>query len=357
MSDHDISSCPICGEQLPENVLEPEMHDGTYQLKFNCSVCGKFAMPGRIYNFIEGISVANENNFTYNKAALKSSLFYYLRVIRKHPQNNSFVYFTLDKVKYDNALGIYYEKIDALYDLYPNRIDLRIKKVMQILHRDIAKLGDRCYSLDVGMSHRKKALRYVMADDDLTTRQVDATWKYLYDKHYVEGQQSEFTFTSDGWDELIEIPIAPIQVLPKNPLFSANTSDSSKTVFIAMDFKHKNESTEMGECRAAIKEAIEKSNYEPIIIDEIEHNNYIPKEIFNKIESAKFMVADLTFQNCGVYYEAGIAKGLGKDVIFTCNSWDFKNIHFDTKQINTIKWKTKDDLLEKLYNRIIETIE
>lgn len=64
----------------------------------------------------------------------------------------------------------------------------------------------------------------------------------------------------------------------------------------------------------------------------------------------------MTLQNNGAYYEAGIAKGLGKEVVFTCNEKDFEYIHFDTKQINTIKWSDKNKFIADLYNRIKFTI-
>ena len=64
------------------------------------------------------------------------------------------------------------------------------------------------------------------------------------------------------------------------------------------------------------------------------------------------MVADMTGHRPSVYYEAGHAHGLGKDVLFTCRENDFKKLHFDIRQHNCIKWETADDLREKLETRI-----
>lgn len=120
-----------------------------------------------------------------------------------------------------------------------------------------------------------------------------------------------------------------------------------KTVFIAMGF-----SDELISARETIMRAIEDKGYKAIIIDEKEHNEQIVPQIYDEIYKAEFTIADLTLHRNGVYYEAGYAKGLGKEVIFTCREDDFENSHFDVKQINTIKWKNVGELEKKLSKRI-----
>jgi len=41
-----------------------------------------------------------------------------------------------------------------------------------------------------------------------------------------------------------------------------------------------------------------------------------------------------------VYWEAGIAEGLGKPVIYTCEkeAWKEKGTHFDTSHYHTVIW-------------------
>jgi len=39
-----------------------------------------------------------------------------------------------------------------------------------------------------------------------------------------------------------------------------------------------------------------------------------------EIRSAKFLVADLTDENRGAYWEAGFGEGLGKKVYYTCEA-------------------------------------
>lgn len=120
-----------------------------------------------------------------------------------------------------------------------------------------------------------------------------------------------------------------------------------KTVFIAMSF-----ASEMDKAREAIMRTIEDKGYKAIVIDEKEHNEQIVPQIFEEINKAEFVIADLTGHRNGVYYEAGFAKGLNKQVIFTCRADDFGNSHFDVKQINTIMWDDVWELKKKLRKRI-----
>ncbi len=94
----------------------------------------------------------------------------------------------------------------------------------------------------------------------------------------------------------------------------------------------------------------------PIRIDRKEHNNQITDEIMAEIRDAEFVIADFSGNRGGVYYEAGFARGLGRQVIHCCRDLDFDDRHFDTKLINHIKWSDAADLRQKLANRIKATI-
>ena len=64
-----------------------------------------------------------------------------------------------------------------------------------------------------------------------------------------------------------------------------------------------------------------------------------------KIRDAKFVIADLTHDNRGAYWEAGYAEGLGKPVIYICETtkFDEKKTHFDTNHCTTVPWSRNDD--------------
>ena len=126
--------------------------------------------------------------------------------------------------------------------------------------------------------------------------------------------------------------------------------------FIAMSFDK-----EVEYIQDIFKQAIRVAGYEPQIIKDKEHNNYIMPEIFYEIEKSKFVVVDITKQNYGAYYEAGYAQALGKEVIVCCKKEVFDNPdtkpHFDIAQKSMILWKDEQDLLNRLVRRIEATVK
>lgn len=87
---------------------------------------------------------------------------------------------------------------------------------------------------------------------------------------------------------------------------------------------------------------------------EAHHNNNITFEIIAQIKKSKFLIADYTYNSPNVYWEAGFAHGLGKEVIPCCKDEEShkENIRFDVKQFNFIYYKDANDLAKQLKDRI-----
>lgn len=106
-----------------------------------------------------------------------------------------------------------------------------------------------------------------------------------------------------------------------------------------------------------------KAGYEPVLIDEVTHNQQIVPEMFRKIRKSRFLVIDISVPNTGAYYEAGYAYGLGKEVIFCCNRQSFnsedRNMrpHFDISQKQMIVWNNEENLTEQLTQWIVSLFE
>jgi len=58
--------------------------------------------------------------------------------------------------------------------------------------------------------------------------------------------------------------------------------------------------------------------------------------IEDEIRRCRFLIADLSDNNAGAYWEAGFAEGLGKPVIYICAQ--NRQTHFDTNHRHTISW-------------------
>ncbi len=134
-----------------------------------------------------------------------------------------------------------------------------------------------------------------------------------------------------------------------------NSFPNTRNVFVAMQFEWPGDlELERAKVLTAIQRACKRSGYEADIVKQ-GHTGQITDEIINGIKNARFVVADLTFNNRGVYFESGFARGLERPVFHVIKK-DFidgkdeegKKLHFDIRQINYREWSDVDDLEKKL---------
>lgn len=172
---------------------------------------------------------------------------------------------------------------------------------------------------------------------EVENRQLEFIFQYLTNNGYTSKFNNSLQLTPKAWERIYELQ---------------KTQALNKNVFIAMKF-----GLETEELRKKIKESIQEAGYEPVIMDEVEHNHQIVPEMLYQIRNSKFVIAELSHHNNGAYYEAGYALGLGKEVIHICKESELKNgLHFDVAQVNTIVYETIDDLPDKIVKRIKATI-
>jgi hypothetical protein len=67
----------------------------------------------------------------------------------------------------------------------------------------------------------------------------------------------------------------------------------------------------------------------------------------DEIRRCRLLLADLSDDNAGAYWEAGFAEGLGKPIIYLCSEKDkltglLKATHFDTSHRHTVYWNLMD---------------
>jgi hypothetical protein len=108
----------------------------------------------------------------------------------------------------------------------------------------------------------------------------------------------------------------------------------------------------------AIGPAVSAAGWKPIRVDFTNYNGDVVDEVLARIRRSRFLIADLTAHRGGVYFEAGFAFGLGRDVIFTCRKDAIKDLHFDLRNYNFIAWTADalDAFGDRLRNRIEATI-
>ncbi|HEY0406343.1 MAG TPA: hypothetical protein VGC89_11490 [Pyrinomonadaceae bacterium] len=87
----------------------------------------------------------------------------------------------------------------------------------------------------------------------------------------------------------------------------------------------------------AIKTAVEDANLKCIRADEIEGTFVIHKQMIDRIDRAKVIIADLTGQNANVFYEMGVAHALGNNVILLAQS--LQDVPFDLRVCKIINYR------------------
>ena len=323
------NKCPVCG--MDAEIQAAQSHFGEW---VKCKKCGVFLIEDNLINKLT--------------LKTKACIYYYLSHNRQidniHEQKAIYPHFHNMNWE-DGQLKdriIISEK--ALLNLYPQSLQQKTDMILLNLADKIKYIGN----VFTTYSSEEDKLLYPLffiddsfGQDSLYT-QFKETLNLLQELNYVKhvgdlsSNKNTYTLTSKGWERVEKLQ-SENKDLPQ--------------CFIAMCFN-----SVMKEARTSIVNAITDCGYIPVIIDIKEHNNQIVPEIFYEIKRSKFIVADLSKHRNGVYYEAGFAEALEKQVILTCKKDDFEQRHFDVAQKNTIVWENESDLYTRLLNRIESTV-
>lgn len=328
MSNQQNLNCFICNTKVIAY-----RHATTSRTEFDCNHCGRYYLSDCLLN---------------DAAWIRPIMFFCLL----HNSSGKRVFFVSnlpdDKDEYEDA---HFVTKSIMESRNPKTINDKIDMIMLNLGKKITFVGDYYTFAEYRFSGDRTELINIGAlilvcntftanyNDKSSFNEIRGTLKLLEDYGYLERISDNYytyTFTINGWKHLGEL--------------QSKESDLPQA-FIAMWF-----SSEMDDARNSIKRAVNDSGYIPIIIDEKEHNNQIVPEILYEIQRSKFLIADLSGHRNGVYYEAGYAQGLGKEVIFTCSEKAFKERHFDVAQVSTVVWSNENDLYKRLSKRIEATV-
>ena len=134
-------------------------------------------------------------------------------------------------------------------------------------------------------------------------------------------------------------------------VFSKKTTSIEKMCFVLMPFDERFNSiyTDL------IKPVVSETGYDCKRADEIFSTKPIIEDIWEHIQKAKFLIADLTSRNPNVFYELGMAHAINKEVILiTQNSND---VPFDLKHYRYIIYEDSVAGASKLGEGIKNTIK
>jgi nucleoside 2-deoxyribosyltransferase len=154
---------------------------------------------------------------------------------------------------------------------------------------------------------------------------------------YIEGESSKgganYHLTYKAWDYLTG---------------ASATSSIKGRAFVAMSFAKEHDDV----FRSGIRLGLLDAGYEPVCLKDVPTNGDINDRILSEIRKAEIVVADFTGQKAGVYFEAGFAFALKKEVYWTCQELELGKVHFDINHYQHVAWQTPEDLRKQLAVKI-----
>ena len=121
-------------------------------------------------------------------------------------------------------------------------------------------------------------------------------------------------------------------------------------VFVIMTFR----GTE--KLYAAIKDECAKLGLNAVRVDEPTGSGFIIRDIYQLIQSAEFIICDLTHERPNVYYELGFAHGVGngaENILLIAKAGT--TLHFDIAPLRIQLYRSKPDL-RSILHRDLETM-
>ncbi|MEN6351398.1 MAG: hypothetical protein ABFD08_18655 [Syntrophomonas sp.] len=220
-----------------------------------------------------------------------------------------------------------------LVQQFPHRFSDRLDRILLNLSKLSNYVGNpiliRAYDYALLFCERK--------DDN----ELNFVYHTLIDIGYISGPgglPNSYKLTPKGWERVYEL--------------ESKGNPFTNKVFVAMSYASSHEYI----WTEGLEPGIKAAGFVPILIKDVPYNDEVTDQMIAEIKESRFIVADFTGQNRGVYYEAGWALGLGKQVIMTVKESEMKKCHFDSNHRNHINWKNTEDLKERLINRIRATI-
>jgi nucleoside 2-deoxyribosyltransferase len=224
------------------------------------------------------------------------------------------------------------EIIDDMLALAPRTVLQKAEKLLGSLARKSRYPGDWVHltwrdSVPLGYCKNEEELHYYL--EHLRVRRLIDTQNTAHD--------AACRVQPDGWTALES----------RRP--SNLVSDKA---FVAMWF---DESMRLA-YEEGIRPAVKEAGYQAVRIDAVEFNSDVVERIIGEIRECRFVVADVTGQRNGVYFEGGFAFGLALPVIWMCRDNEVEKLHFDTRQLNHIVWRDSATIRERLSRRILATM-
>jgi hypothetical protein len=280
------SPCFICDNAE----AQPQPTQGDFS-EWNCPECGRYEISG-------SAAAASKEKLSENKALFQHTLY----KMKRDGNATMLTVPLIDKIIEETALPDIQEQAENLIRHFG---DLRTPSPGSVITLNSQELNK---------------LVIIAGSPDQET--VGFLLMSLKNKKLLEEPDSGLTvrLTLDGWGYYNELK---------------HKASESYLAFMAMPFNKEDLDKVYLDC---FKPAVAKTGFELRRLDENPVAGIIDNHLRVEIRKARFLIAELTHENPGVYWEAGFAEGLGRPVIYTCEKSNFNACHFDTNHCQIVKW-------------------
>lgn len=284
--------CPVCNTELKKEPIHRFDYDVT---EYSCFRCGDFVLPR---DFVED------------------------RILHKTKDGD---------LKLSHALRTM-QRINGKVELSENQINVileqplpRPKEQADLLIRWLAEHSDSP-GKEVSLNPIEHHFSIIGAKSE---DGVELILSHLIKVGLVKGDLKmcargywEVALTFDGWNYYETL-------LEGNPTY--------RKAFMAMKFGDPDLNAVL---ENVFKPSAKQAGFDLFKLDDAPRAGLIDDRLRVEIQSSDFLIADLTHENNGAYWEAGYAEGLGKPVIYTCEKekFDTQKTHFDTNHHLTVIW-------------------
>ncbi len=287
--------CPVCESVLTDSKSGYGGRDVTI---FSCPLCGEFTLSNTLVADLPSTKIRDKD------ANIKIS--HAIRLMQQSNKGAELLTNTIDEIL-KNPLPKPREQAD-------------------IFIRWLANASDK-----PGESIWVEPATHMTIMGAKTPEGFELVLDHLFDLGLIIGNQSKTTnspgrayatLSFEGWEYYEQL---------------VHGEGSYRKAFMAMKFGDPDLENVLKE---VFKPAVMQAGFELKKLDDAPVAGLIDDRLRVEIQSSDFIIADLTHDNLGAYWEAGYAEGLGKPVIYTCEKEKFnlEKTHFDTNHHLTIVW-------------------
>ena len=293
--------CPVCSTELKS---EPPILTSGDKKTFSCPRCGDFSLSGRLLATLS--STLNENK----NAEAKIS--HALRMMQHVNQNVELSTYTMRAIL-EKSLPRPQEQADLLIRWLAEHSENPGDEIsLEPLEHYLSIIGSKSKEgFHMVLLH---LIKIGLVGGDLT--------KMYGSGHVNYAGLNRITLTFAGWNYF--------ETLLKG-------STTYRKAFMAMKFGDFELNAVL---ENVFKPNVKKAGFDLFKLDDEPRAGLIDDRLRVEIQSSDFLIADLTHENNGAYWEAGYAEGLGKPVIYTCEKekFELQKTHFDTNHHLTVTW-------------------